>query len=603
MNDYTRLFDIIYYQQSQFPQHDAFCRKENGTWLKYSTEDIIRMGTEVSLSLLKLGVKADDKIAVVSSNRPEWNIVDLGVLQIGAVLVPIYPTITEEEYQFILNDGEVKYIFVGDAGLFKKISSIKANTPKLIDIFSFDKVDGCKHFGTDFLALGQDSDKVAVEAARAAVKPEQLATIIYTSGTTGNPKGVMLSHNNVVSNVKAVKPLLPLDSTMKVLSFLPLCHIFERMVVYVYMANGISIYYAESLELIADNLKEIKPDFFTSVPRLLEKVYMKLESASSNLEGVKKKIYLAAMDFAVNYDIHKQYGWWDNFLYKNVYDKLIFSKWREALGGNVKGIVTGAAKLNPKLARVFTAAGIMISEGYGQTESSPVITVNPFDRDKIRFGTVGMVVQGVEVHLDHREGMGEGEGEILAKGPNVMMGYYNRPDATAATVKDGWLYTGDVGKFVDFNGGKYLTITDRVKEIFKTSGGKYVAPLSLESKMKEIPYIEQMLVIGENRNYVSALIVPNFPALTEWCKTHGVQVTNHDQIIKSPEVKKMMQAAIDEKNKSFGNWETIKRFELLPNEWTTETGELTPTSKVRRKVVMDKYKDLVEGLYSGVKTV
>ncbi|MBS1595098.1 MAG: long-chain fatty acid--CoA ligase [Bacteroidetes bacterium] len=601
MKDYTRLFDIIYYQQDQFPQEDAFCRKENGQWTKYSTADVIRIGTEVSLSLLALGVKADDKIAVVSSNRPEWNIVDLGVLQIGAVLVPIYPTITEEEYEFILKDGNVKYIFVGDAGLATKINNIKAKT-ELIDIFSFDKVAGTKSF-EEFLALGRGGDIATVTAARAAVDPMQLATIIYTSGTTGNPKGVMLSHNNVVSNVKAVKPILPVDHTMKVLSFLPLCHIFERMVVYVYMANGVSIYYAESLELIADNLKEVKPDFFTSVPRLLEKVFMKLEAASANLSGIKKKLYLAAMDFAVNYDIEKEYGWWDNFLYKSVYDKLIFAKWREALGGNVKGIVTGAAKLNPKLARVFTAAGIFISEGYGQTESSPVITVNPFTPDKIKFGTVGPVIGGVEVHLDHREGMGPGEGEILAKGPNVMMGYYNRPDATAATVKDGWLYTGDVGKFVDYKGDKYLQITDRVKEIFKTSGGKYVAPLSLESKMKEIPFIEQMLVIGENRNYVSALIVPNFPALTDWCKQHGVTATNKEAIVKSPEVKKMMQAQIDEKNKNFGSWETIKRFELLPDEWTTETGELTPTTKVRRKVVMDKYKDIIEGLYSGVKTV
>lgn len=601
MKDYTRLFDIIYYQQDQFPQSDAFCRKENGQWTKYSTADVIRTGTEVSLSLLALGVKPDDKIAVVSANRPEWNIVDLGVLQIGAVLVPIYPTITEEEYEFILKDGNVKYIFVGDAGLATKINNIKAQT-ELIDIFSFDQVAGTKSF-EEFLALGRGGDVATVTAARAAVDPMQLATIIYTSGTTGNPKGVMLSHNNVVSNVKAVKPILPVDETMKVLSFLPLCHIFERMVVYVYMANGVSIYYAESLELIADNLKEVKPDFFTSVPRLLEKVFMKLEAASANLSGIKKKLYLAAMDFAVNYDIEKQYGWWDNFLYKNVYDKLIFAKWREALGGNVKGIVTGAAKLNPKLARVFTAAGIFISEGYGQTESSPVITVNPFTPDSIKFGTVGPVIDGVEVHLDHREGMGAGEGEILAKGPNVMMGYYNRPDATAATVKDGWLYTGDVGKFIDYRGHKYLQITDRVKEIFKTSGGKYVAPLSLESKMKEIPFIEQMLVIGENRNYVSALIVPNFPALTDWCKQHGVTTTNKEAIVQSPEVKKMMQAQIDEKNKSFGSWETIKRFELLPDEWTTETGELTPTTKVRRKVVMDKYKDVIESLYSGVKTV
>jgi len=602
MNDYTRLFDIIYYQQSQFPQHDALCRKENGAWQKNSTDDIIAQVNKVSKALIKLGVKPDDKIAVVSTSRPEWNILDLGVMQTGAVLVPIYPTISEDEYNFIFNDAEIKYAFVGDAGLYTKISHIKSATPSLIDIYSFDKVEGCRHFG-DFLATGADVDPAELERWKAAVKPEQLATIIYTSGTTGNPKGVMLSHNNVVSNIKAVRPILPVDSTMKVLSFLPLCHIFERMVVFVYMANGVSIYYAESLDLIADNLKEVKPDFFTSVPRLLEKVYMRLEAASASLEGIKKTIYNAALNFAVNYDITKQYGIIDSFLYKNVYDKLIYSKWREALGGNVKGVCTGAAKLNPKLARVFTAAGIVISEGYGQTESSPVISVNPFDRDHIKLGTVGKVIPGVEVKLDHREGMGDGEGEILCKGPNVMMGYYKRPDITAQTVKDGWLYTGDVGKFVEYKGAKYIQITDRVKEIFKTSGGKYVAPLSIESKMKEIPYIEQMLVIGENRNYVTALIVPNFPALKEWSKSHGISVTSNDEIVKNTEIKKLLQTEIDEKNKSFGNWETIKRFDLLPNEWTIEGGELTPTTKVRRKVVMEKYKAEIDGLYSGVKEI
>ena len=601
MNDYTRLFDIIYYQAAQFHQHDSFCRKENGQWTKYSTTDCIDNINKVSKALIKLGVKPQDKIAVVSSNRPEWNFLDLGVLQTGAVLVPIYPTISEEEYHFIFNDAEIKYAFVGDAGLVTKITNIKAATPTLLDVYSFDKVDGCKHF-SEFLTTGTDIADADLEARKAAVKPEELATIIYTSGTTGNPKGVMLSHNNVVSNVKAVKPILPVDSTMKVLSFLPLCHIFERMVVYVYMSNGVSIYYAESLELIADNLKEVKPDFFTSVPRLLEKVYMKLEAASANLDGIKKVIYNAALNFAGEYDLSKKYGIIDTFLYKNIYDKLIFSKWREALGGNVKGIVTGAAKLNPKLARVFTAAGIIISEGYGQTESSPVISVNLFDRDHNKLGTVGPVIDGVEVHLDHREGMGEGEGEILCKGPNVMMGYYKRPDATAQTIKDGWLYTGDVGKFIEYKGRKYIQITDRVKEIFKTSGGKYVAPLSIESKMKEIPYIEQMLVIGENRNYVSALIVPNFPSLKDWCKSHNVKATTNEEIVKSTEVNKMMQTEINEKNKSFGNWETIKRFDLLPNEWTIEGGELTPTTKVKRKVVMEKYKDQIESLYSGVNT-
>lgn len=600
MKDYSRLFDIIYYQQAQFPQEDAFCRKENGVWKKYSTANCIEQVNKISLALLKLGVNPDDKIAVVSSNRPEWNLLDLGVMQTGAVLVPIYPTISEEEYQFIFNDAGIKYAFVGDANLFAKISRIKANTPSLTDIYSFDAVEGCKGFH-DFLTIGDPDDLQKLENIKASIKADQLATIIYTSGTTGNPKGVMLSHDNVVSNVKAVQPILPVNSSTTVLSFLPLCHIFERMVVFVYMANGVSVYYAESLDTIADNLKEVKPDFFTSVPRLLEKVYMRLEAASSTLTGIKKVLYKAALAFASDYDPHKNYGFIDNLVYRNVYDKMIFSKWREALGGNVKGICTGAAKLNPKLAKAFTAAGILISEGYGQTESSPVISVNPFSREQILFGTVGPAIQGVEVKLDHREGMADGEGEILCKGPNVMMGYYKHPDITAATVIDGWLHTGDVAKFVEYKGAKYIQITDRVKEIFKTSGGKYVAPLSIESKMKEIPFIEQMLVIGENRNYVTALIVPNFVNLREWCKKNGINAQSHQEIVKAPEVLKMMQNEINEKNKHFGQWETIKRFALLPDEWTVDSGELTPTTKVRRKVVMEKYKDQIENLYTGVK--
>ncbi len=596
MKDYTRLFDIIYYQLENFPQEDAFSRKENGVWIKYSTQQTVDLVNKVSLALIKLGVKPDDKIAIVSPNRPEWNIVDLGSQQVGSVNVPVYPTISEGEYKFIFNDAEIKYAFVADAGLYAKINAIKSEVPSLLDIYSFEKVEGCKSF-EEFLQLADGGDLNEVQKLKDAVRPEQLATIIYTSGTTGNPKGVMLSHNNVVSNVKAVKTILPLNPSQRVLSFLPLCHIFERMVIYVYLVNGVSIYYAESLELIADNLKEVKPNFFTSVPRLLEKVYMKLEGASANLEGFKKKLYIAALEFANNYDVEKEYGVIDSIKYK-IFDKLIFSKWREALGGNVEGICTGAAKLNPKLARVFTAAGIPIAEGYGQTESSPVISVNPFSLDRIKFGTVGVPIEGIEVHLDHREGMQPGEGEILCKGPNVMMGYYKRPDVTAETVKDGWLYTGDVGTFVEYKGAKYIKITDRVKEIFKTSGGKYVAPLSLESKMKEIPYIEQMLVIGENRNYVTALIVPNYITLKEWCTKKGVAANSNSEMANSEAVKKMMQAEIDTKNKNFGQWETIKRFELLPGEWTIDGGEMTPTMKVKRKAVMEKYASQIEKLYS-----
>ncbi len=596
MQDFTRLFDIIHYQEENYPQDVAFAEKLNGQWVKFSTRQIIDQANKVSLALLKLGVKPADKIATVSNNRPEWNITDIGMLQVGAVNVPVYPTISEHEYKFIFNDAEIKYAFVSDKNLFAKISSIKSEVPSLIEIYSFDKVEGCKHF-SEFLALADGGDLQQVEQIKASVKPETLATIIYTSGTTGNPKGVMLSHNNIVSNIKGVSPLLPLDPSKQVLSFLPLCHIFERVVVYVYMMHGVSVYYAESIDKLTDNLKEVHPHFFTTVPRLLEKVYIKLEGAGASLTGWKKNLYANALEFARNYDVSKPLSLADK-LKKAVYDKLIYVKWREALGGQCEGICAGAAALNPLLARVFTCAGIPIMEGYGQTESSPVITVNPFDLNKICFGTVGMTIEGVTVQLEHREGMAEGDGEILAKGPNIMMGYYKRPDLTAETVVDGWLRTGDVGTWVDYRGGKYLKITDRVKELFKTSGGKYISPQQIENKMKEIPYIEQIMAVGENRNFVSALIVPNFLNLSEWCLKNSVHATTPDEMVKNPEVLKLFKSAIDEKNKNFGQWETIKKFELMPKEWTIEGGELTPTTKIKRKVVLEKYKDVIDRIYS-----
>lgn len=597
MKDYTRLFDIIYVQQANYPQSDAFGYKAEGEWKKVSTQQIIDTGNKVSLSLLKLGVKPEDKIAVVSNNRPEWNMVDLGILQTGAVNVPVYPTITEHEYKFIFNDAEIKYVFVSDKNLAKKISTIKTDVPSLKDIFTFEEVDGFTSFNK-FLELGNGGDIAEVEKLKAAVKPESLATIIYTSGTTGNPKGVMLSHNNIVSNIKAVLPVLPLNENMRVLSFLPLCHIFERVVVYVYMVKGVSVYYAESMETIAENLKEVKPNFFTSVPRLLEKVYIKLQGAAANLDGWKKSLYNNALAFAQTFDVEKEYSLSEK-VKRAVYDKLIYSKWREALGGNCQGICTGAAALNPLLARVFTCAGIPIMEGYGQTESSPVISINPFALDRIKFGTVGIPIEGCQVKLDHREGMAEGEGEIWAKGPNVMMGYYKRPDITAETVtSDGWLKTGDVGRFVDYKGAKYIKITDRVKELFKTSGGKYIAPQQIENKMKEIPYIEQIMAVGENRNFVSALIVPNFLNLSEWATKNSISGKSPADLVKNAEVQKLFRDAIDEKNKNFGQWETVKKFELMEKEWSIDGGELTPTMKVKRKVVLEKYKDVVEKIYS-----
>lgn len=594
MNDFTRLFDIIYFQNEKYPKTDAFTGKENGQWRKYSTGEVVDLVNQVSCSLLKLGVTPGDKIAMVANNRPEWNIMDLGMLQVGAINVPIYATITEQEYKFIFNDAQIKYAFVSDKKLFDKIVNIMNDTPSLLGIYTFDLVEDAKNLG-DLLAIGDKNDQNKVEEIKASIQPESLATIIYTSGTTGNPKGVMLSHHNIVSNIKDVWDILPVDHTKHVLSFLPLCHIFERMVVYIYMARGTSVYYAESMDTIAVDLKDVKPNFFTTVPRLLEKVYIRLEGAGATLEGWKKNLYASALAFAKEYDNSRPLGLMDG-IKKTVFDKLIYSKWREALGGNCEGVCSGSAALNPMLTRVFTCAGIPVMEGYGQTETSPVITVNPID--KICVGTVGPAIKDVEVKLEQHPGMAPGEGEILVKGPNVMMGYYKRPDLTADTMEDGWLKTGDVGAWVEYKGNKYLKITDRVKELFKTSGGKYVAPQQIENVMKEIPYIEQLMVVGEGRNFVSALIVPNFLSLADWCMKNHVNAKSPEEMVKNPEVLKMFRAAIDEKNKNFGHWETIKKFELMPKEWSIDTGELTPSLKVKRKIVNEKYKDMIERIYA-----
>ena len=597
MDNFSRLFDILPYQLAKYPQEDSFAAKENGEWRKYSTKEMVDTANKVSLSILKLGIKPQDKVVIVGNNRPEWNIVDLGLSQAGIVTVPVYPTITEEDYHYIFNDAGVKAVFAADAGLFKKISAIKNDVPTLQYVYTFDEVPGATSF-SEFLKIGEGGDFNEVKAIADSVKPSELATIIYTSGTTGKPKGVMLSHDNVVSNVKAVLPLLPLTPESRSLSFLPLCHIFERTVVYVYIASGVSIYYAENMETIAANLKEVKPHFFTSVPRLLEKVYMKLEAAGNALTGFKKTLYEGALKFANEYDLEKNCGLVDTLKYK-LFDKLIYSKWREALGGECKGICTGAAALQPRLARIFTCAGILICEGYGQTETSPVITVNPFDRERLKFGTVGVVIDKVQVQLEHRDGMKDGEGEILVKGPNVMMGYYNKPEITAEVIVNGWLKTGDVGTFIDYKGGKYLKITDRVKELFKTSGGKYIAPQVLENKMKESFYIEQIMAVGEGKNFVSALIVPNFLTLKEWCDKNGVKATTHTEIAQSKEVIELIKSDVDRLNKNFGKWETIKKFELMPIEWTIEGGELTPTMKVKRKAVLEKYKNVIEQMYAN----
>ncbi|MFO7673662.1 MAG: long-chain fatty acid--CoA ligase [Lutibacter sp.] len=584
----TRLFDFAYYQLENSKLDKAFTTKYHGKWESISTQEYIDKANAVSRGLLKLGVKPGDKIAVLATtNRTEWNILDIAVMQIGAVNIPMYPTISKEDYEYIFNHAEVNYCFLSDAELFAKADAVKQNVPTLKEIYSFDTVEGCKNW-SDIFDLGKDeSNQPEVEALKDSVKPFDLATIIYTSGTTGTPKGVMLSHNNIVSNVLASFPRLPLKDGMTVLSFLPVCHIFERMLHYLYQYASISIYFAEAMDKIGDNLKEIKPSLMSVVPRLLEKVYDGIINKGTALTGIKKMLFFWAVDLGLKYEPYGQNGW----LYEKklaLANKLIFSKWREALGGNLTTMVSGSAPLQPRLARVFTAAKMEIMEGYGLTETSPVVSVNMYKDHHLRFGTVGKAIDKVEVKIAE-------DGEILIKGPNVMLGYYKDPEKTAEVMSGGYFHTGDKGE-IDSDG--FLKITGRKKEIFKTSGGKYIVPALLENQMKQSRFIEQILVLGEGQKMAAALIQPNFEFLREWAKRKNEPVLeNNADLIINPRIIKRIQKEIDKGNVNFGKWEMIKRFELTPEVWGIDNGLLTPTMKPKRETILAKYQNLYNKIY------
>jgi long-chain acyl-CoA synthetase len=584
-----RLFDILQKQKDEFPLADALAGKENGVWRKYSTEEFHSKAEIVSYGLLSMGLKKDDKIAIISNNRPEWNILDIGALQIGVIDVPVYPTLSDSEFKFILNDCEAKLVFVSDENLYKKISGIRNEVSSLKEIYTFDKITGAKNW-TEVLAAG-DSNKnpKLLEECRQSVSSQDIATLIYTSGTTGNPKGVMLTHANLLSNITACYDLPPVTVGALALSFLPLCHVYERMLTYLYMYLGVRIYYAESMDKIVDNIKEISPDVFSTVPRLLEKVYDRILAKGKEQKGIKRALFFWALDLGLKYELNGANGWWYEFQL-GIANKLVFSKWREALGGNVKALVSGGAALQPRLARVFWAAKIVVLEGYGLTETSPVIAVNnTMKTNAVRFGTVGPVIPGVEVKFAE-------DGEILCKGPNVMKGYYKRPDLTAEVIdKDGWFHTGDIGLLEE---NRFLKITDRKKEIFKTSGGKYIAPQALENKFKESMFIEQLMIIGENKKFPAAIIVPSFAHLKTWCELKNISYGSNGEMIKNPEVIARIQKEVDEYNKDFGQTEQVKKFELVGKEWTPDSGDLTPTLKLKRKVIAERNKELIEKIYS-----
>lgn len=587
----SRLFDFPYFSQKKYNLKNALVTKYGNNWVSTSGEEYINKANTISRALLRLGVKANDKIAVISStNRTEWNIVDIGILQTGAQNVPIYPTISKEDYEYVLNHSGSIYCFVSDISIVEKINKIKGNT-KLKEVYTFDEISGEKNW-KELLELGKDtSNQNEVESRKDAVKSEDLATLIYTSGTTGRPKGVMLSHGNIVSNVLTSEENVPLTKgDDKALSFLPVCHIFERMILYLYQYCGVEIYFAEGVEKLVENAQEIKPQVLTAVPRLYEKIYDSIVLKGQELTGIKKKLFFWAVDLGLKYEPYGANGWW----YEKklgLARKLIFSKWQLALGGELKLMVSGASALQQRLTRVFAAAGMPIMEGYGLTETSPVTSVSFMEQNGVRgfrVGTVGKILKHVEVKIAEN-------GEILVKGPNVMQGYYKDPKKTAEVIKDGYFHTGDKGE-IDADG--FLKITGRTKEMFKTSGGKYIVPPLLEGDLKQSLFIEQVMVVGENEKMPAALIQPNFVFIRDWIERKGHSIgSSCEEISSSQIIIDRIQLEVDQCNKNFGKWEQIKKFELTPNEWTIDGGHLTPTMKMKREVIKEIYKDLYEKIY------
>ncbi len=598
MNTPKRLFDILEHQLARFPRPDALAYKYDGQWRTYSTQEAVRIIHELAAGLVKYGIRPDDKVALVSYNRPEWNFVDQATQRIGGVVVPLYPTASISEWAYVLNDSGARLLFVEGDELLDKAMEMrqKHDVPALEAVYRLTPGTGAPQWQE--LQTADEQYREEADRRAHAVEPDQLATLIYTSGTTGDPKGVMLTHHNIISNIEAVSEVVPLETSDKALSFLPLCHSFERMVSYYYMYQGVGIWYAEHIDKIGDNLREVRPTVFTTVPRLLEKVYERIVSVGMTLSGLKRAIFFWALNLGLKYEFGDENHWWKGWQLK-VVNKLVFAKWREALGGNVRFVVSGGAALQERLARIFTAAGIPVLEGYGLTETAPVIAVNRKDVRYRKFGTVGPPIPNVEVKIAD-------DGEILCKGPNVMKGYYNKPEATAEVFDDeGWFHTGDIGRFEEGTMVRekiFLKIIDRKKELFKTSGGKYVAPQPIENKLKESFLIDNAWVIGENRKFVSAIILPSMDNLRDWARKNGIQADSDDALLRHPQVLAKYQEIIDRVNEDLSRPSQIKQFRLRRDQWGIDTGEMTPTLKLKRRVLEARYRDLIEEIYAEPKS-
>jgi long-chain acyl-CoA synthetase len=585
-----RLFDIVSRRNDEDPGSVMLAGKERGSWRTYSARDVWETAQQLAGGLLGHGIRNaalepehQEKIAIISPNRPEWIITDIGVQLTGSVLTPLYPTVSPDDLRYILKESDVRILFLANEELYLRFKEVFAELPSLQHVYSFDPIPGVSSW-KELITDGVMPDPQLIDR----ITEETLATIIYTSGTTGNPKGVMLTHKNVVSNVIDSMPVFSFaDKNERALSFLPLNHIFERMVTYVYLNAGVAVYYAESMDTIGDNLREVQPIVFMTVPRLLEKVYERIMAQGLKLKGLKRMLFFWALALGKQYDNRQRGSWWYR-LQLALANKLVFSKWRAALGGKVRAVVTGSAACQERLIRIFSAAGITIMEGYGLTETSPVVSVNRFESEDRRIGTIGPLIDNVEVKI-------AADGEILVRGANIMMGYYKHPELTAEVLKDGWLHTGDIGQWVE---DRFLKITDRKKEIFKTSGGKYVAPQPIENKMKESIFIEQMMVVGPGRKFVSALIVPAFGHVRNWLEEHGIAApADNETLVAMPEVIDLIQTQINKYNPSFSHPEQVKKFVLLPAEWTIDRGELTPSLKLRRKTIEERYAEQIAAIY------